>query len=219
MSDSPLRVLLADDHRILREGLRALLDREADIECVGEAADGRTVLSQVRQLQPDVLVTDIAMPGMNGLEAIRRLRAEAPQLHILVLSAHDEPRLVLACVEAGAGGYLLKDSGCTELAEAIRDVAQGRIHLAQPLVGLFVEQYRARLNGEPLKAAASPLTPREREMVQLFSEGHSTSQIAERLHLSVKTVATHRENILHKLNIRGVAEMTRYALREGLSTL
>lgn len=219
MNDSPLRVLLADDHRILREGLKALLAREADIECVGEAADGRTLLSQARQLQPDVLVTDIAMPGMNGLEAIRRLRAEAPQLRILVLSAHDEPRLVLACVEAGASGYLLKDSGCAELAEAIRDVAQGRIHLAQPLVGLFVEQYRARLNGEPLKAAASPLTPREREMVQLFSEGHSTSQIAERLHLSVKTVATHRENILHKLNIRGVAEMTRYALREGLSTL
>jgi DNA-binding NarL/FixJ family response regulator len=164
-------------------------------------------------------VTNIAMPGLNGLEAIRRLRVDAPQLRILVLSAHDEPRLVLACIEAGASGYLLKDSGCAELAEAIRDVANGRIHLAQRLVGLFVEQYRARLDGEPLKAAASPLTPRERELVQLFSEGHSTSEIAERLHLSVKTVATHRENILHKLNIRGVAEMTRYALREGLSTL
>jgi DNA-binding NarL/FixJ family response regulator len=217
--EAPVRVLLADDHRILREGLKALLARESDLECVGEAADGRVLLTQVRQLQPDVLVTDIAMPGLNGLEAIRRLRVDAPQLRILVLSAHDEPRLVLACIEAGASGYLLKDSGCAELAEAIRDVANGRIHLAQRLVGLFVEQYRARLDGEPLKAAASPLTPRERELVQLFSEGHSTSEIAERLHLSVKTVATHRENILHKLNIRGVAEMTRYALREGLSTL
>lgn len=219
MTPTSVRVLLADDHRILREGVKALLARESDIDCIGEAADGRTLLTQVRQLQPDVLVTDIAMPGLNGLEAIRRLRVDAPQLRILVLSAHDEPRLVLACIEAGASGYLLKDTGCTELAEAIRDVAQGRIHLAQPLVGLFVEQYRARLEGEPLRAAASPLTPRERELVQLFSEGHSTSEIAERLHLSVKTVATHRENILHKLNIRGVAEMTRYALREGLSTL
>ena len=212
-----IRVLLADDHRILREGLRALLDREPGIECVGEAVDGQAALVLARQLQPDVLVSDIAMPGLNGVELIRRLRSELPQLRLLVLSAHDEERLVLAAMEAGASGYLLKDSAGTELVEAIRSVAAGRIQLAQALVGIFVQQFRHR--GQAAPASSSPLTPREREMVQLFSEGHSTSAIAERLHLSVKTVATHRENILHKLRISGVAEMTRYALREGLSTL
>jgi len=215
---NPIRVLLADDHRILREGLRALLDREPGIECVGEAVDGQAALVLARQLQPDVLVSDIAMPGLNGVELIRRLRSEQPQLRLLVLSAHDEERLVLAAMEAGASGYLLKDSAGSELAEAIRSVAAGRIQLAQALVGIFVQQFRHR--GQAAAASgSSPLTPREREMVQLFSEGHSTSAIAQRLHLSVKTVATHRENILHKLQISGVAEMTRYALREGLSTL
>jgi DNA-binding NarL/FixJ family response regulator len=219
----PIRVLLADDHRILREGLRSLLAQEPGMECVGEAIDGNAAIQLARQLQPDVLVTDIAMPGLNGIEAIRRLRTEMPQLRVLVLSAHDEERLVLAAMEAGACGYLLKDSAGTELVAAIEQVALGRIHLASPLVGMFVKQYRARQeggrSGEALKPASSPLTPRERELVQLFSEGHSTSDIAERLHLSVKTVATHRENILHKLRIGGVAEMTRYALREGITSL
>jgi DNA-binding NarL/FixJ family response regulator len=215
-----IRVLLADDHRILREGLRALLLREGGFDCVGEAVDGPAALVLARQHRPDVLVTDIAMPGLNGVELIRRLHAELPELRVLVLSAHDEERLVLAAMEAGASGYLLKDSAGAELAEAIRAIAQGRIHLAQPLVGIFVQQFRHRQEGgSATRPAGSPLTPREREMVQLFSEGHSTSAIAERLHLSVKTVATHRENILHKLGISGVAEMTRYALREGLSSL
>lgn len=214
-----IRIVLADDHRLFREGLMSMLAREADIECVAEALDGQAALKLCRQHQPDLLVTDIAMPGLNGLEALRRLRSEMPEMRVLVLSAHDDERLVLAAMEAGANGYVLKDCAGSELAAAVRTVAAGRIHLAGALAGIFVRQFRGQQGITVQKAPGSALTPREREMVQLFSEGHTTSDIAARLHLSVKTVATHRENILHKLQISGVAEMTRYALREGLSSL
>lgn len=214
-----IRIVIADDHRLFREGLMSMLAREGDIHCVAEAVDGLAAVKLCRQHGPDVLVTDIAMPGLNGLEALRRLRGEMPDLRVLVLSAHDDERLVLAAMEAGANGYVLKDCAGSELAEAVRTVATGRIHLAGPLVGIFVRQFRGQGQAPVPKAPGSALTPREREMVQLFSEGHTTSDIAVRLHLSVKTVATHRENILHKLHIGGVAEMTRYALREGISSL
>jgi len=213
-----IRIVLADDHRILRDGLSALLKREPGFEVVGEAQDGQGAVRLACELAPDVLVTDLAMPGMNGFEAIRRVRAEAPSVQVLCLSVHDEDRMVLAGIDAGAAGYVLKDSSFEELTQAIRKVMARQIYLSPGLVGVFVEGYRTR-GAAVAGSAFSQLTAREREVVQLFSEGHSTSQIAEQLHLSAKTVATHRENVLHKLHIEGIAELTRYAIREGLSSL
>ncbi len=213
-----IRIVLADDHRIMRDGLAALLKREQGFELVGEAHDGLGAIRLARELAPDVLVTDLAMPGMNGIEAIRRVRAEAPTVQVLCLSVHDEDRMVLAGIDAGAAGYVLKDSSFEELSQAIRKVMARQIYLSPSLVGVFVEGYRTR-GAAVAGGAFSQLTAREREIVQLFSEGHSTSQIAEQLHLSAKTVATHRENVLHKLHIESIAELTRYAIREGLSSL
>jgi DNA-binding NarL/FixJ family response regulator len=213
------RVLLADDHRIVRDGLALLIEREPDMTLVATACDGPSMVRAVRQHQPDVLVTDISMPGLNGIDAVRRVRGEHPHMPVLCLSVHDEDRLVLAMIEAGASGYVLKDSSFEELAEGVRQVAAGRIYISASLSGVMVREMRNRRTGTAPVAGPTPLTPRERELVQLFSEGYTTNEIAERLHVSPKTVATHRENVLHKLQMRGVAELTRYALREGLSTL
>jgi DNA-binding NarL/FixJ family response regulator len=213
-----IRIVLADDHRLVREGLRALLSRDPAFELLGQAEDGLEAIRLVTQLQPDVLVTDLSMPGLNGIEAIRRVRAELPSVRVLCLSVHDEDRMVLAGIDAGAAGYVLKDSSYDDLALAIRKVMQGQIFVSPGLVGVFVEGYRSRGAATP-STAFSQLTAREREIVQLLSEGHSTNEIAEQLHLSPKTVATHRENVQHKLNIESIAELTRYAIREGLSPL
>jgi DNA-binding NarL/FixJ family response regulator len=211
-------VVLADDHRILREGLAALMSREPDLDLVATAEDGPGMLRQVRTHMPDVLVTDLSMPGLNGIDAVQRLRAELPQVQVLCLSVHDEDRLVLAMIEAGASGYVLKDGSFDELALALRQVMLGRIYISPALSGVMVREMRRRKTG-PAMVESPTLTARERQLVQLFSEGYTTNEIAEQLHVSPKTVATHRENVLHKLQLRGVAELTRYALREGLSSL
>jgi DNA-binding NarL/FixJ family response regulator len=158
------------------------------------------------------------MPGLNGIDAVQRLRAELPQVQVLCLSVHDEDRLVLAMIEAGASGYVLKDGSFDELALALRQVMLGRIYISPALSGVMVREMRRRKTG-PAMVESPTLTARERQLVQLFSEGYTTNEIAEQLHVSPKTVATHRENVLHKLQLRGVAELTRYALREGLSSL
>jgi DNA-binding NarL/FixJ family response regulator len=213
-------VVIADDHRLVREGLRALLqDDAADFEVLGEACDGLAALRVARELRPDVLVADVSMPGLNGIELVRQLREELPTARVLSLSVHDEERLVLAMIEAGAAGYVLKDASFDELRTAIREVMAGRVYLSPSLLGIFVSQFRSRGKGSAALPAGEGLTPRERELVQLFSEGFSTAEIAERLHVSTKTVATHRENIMGKLQIDGIAELTRYALREGISSL
>ncbi len=213
-----IRIVLADDHKIVRAGLAALLQQESDFELVGEAEDGLSAVKLARQLNPDVLVTDIAMPGMNGIEAIRRMQAEAPEVRGICLSVHNDNRMVLAVIDAGAMGYVMKDCSFDELVQAIRKVMSNQIYLSPQLVGIVVEKYRNR-NQASQTDAFSLLTPRERELVQLFSEGYSTNQISDRLSVSTKTVATHRQHILQKLGINGIAELTRYALREGLSTL
>jgi len=211
-------VVLADDHRILREGLAALMSREPDLDLVATAEDGPSMLRQVRTHVPHVLVTDLSMPGLNGIDAVQRLRVELPQVQVLCLSVHDEDRLVLAMIEAGASGYVLKDGSFDELALAVRQVMLGRIYISPALSGVMVREVRRRKTG-PAMVESPTLTARERQLVQLFSEGYTTNEIAEQLHVSPKTVATHRENVLHKLQLRGVAELTRYALREGLSSL
>jgi DNA-binding NarL/FixJ family response regulator len=213
------RVVLADDHRIVRDGLRALLQKEPGFEMVGEAEDGVGALELARKLAPDVLLVDISMPRMNGIETVRRLRAELPEIRILCLSVRNEEQLVLAMIEAGAAGYVLKESSFQELITAIRQVMAGNIYISSALVGIFVAHYRAHADRSAANPVFAPLTARERELVQLFSEGYSTAEIALQLHVSKKTVATHRENIQQKLRITGIAEMTRYALREGLSSL
>lgn len=216
---SNIKIVLADDHRIVREGLGALLRQQPDFELVGEAEDGLAAVKLARTLQPDVVVTDISMPGLNGVEAVRRIHLEEPGVKVLCLSVHDETAMVLSVIDAGAAGYVLKDASFEELVRAIRQVMTHRIYLSPALVGIFVEKYRTRESPEPLAVAASPLTAREREVVQLFSEGYSSNEIAARLNVSAKTVASHREHILAKLRIRSIAELTRYAIREGLTSL
>ena len=213
-----IRIVLADDHRIVRDGLCALLAREKDIELIGQADDGLGAVRLARELRPDIVVTDVSMPGLNGVEATRRIRADEPSVRVLCLSVHAESRMVLAVLEAGASGYVLKDCSYDELALAIRKAMADQIHLSAELVGLVVKEVRSR--GQPQVAGGTAaLTPREREMVQLLSEGLSTQQIADRLHVSIKTVATHREHVMQKLDISSLAELTRYALCEGLSSL
>jgi DNA-binding NarL/FixJ family response regulator len=216
---STIKIVLADDHSIVREGLSALLRQQPDFELVGEAEDGLAAVKLASTLQPDVVVTDISMPGLNGVEAVRRIHLEEPGVKVLCLSVHDETAMVLSVIDAGAVGYVLKDASFEELVRAIRQVMTHRIYLSPALVGIFVEKYRTRDSLEPLVAAASPLTAREREVVQLFSEGYSSNEIATRLNVSAKTVASHREHILAKLRIRSIAELTRYAIREGLTSL
>lgn len=213
-----IRIVLADDHRIMRDGLCALLAREKDIELIGQADDGLGAVRLARELRPDIVVTDVSMPGLNGVEATRRIRTDDPSVRVLCLSVHAESRMVLAVLEAGASGYVLKDCSYDELALAIRKAMADQVHLSAELVGLVVKEVRGRGQSQAAGGTAA-LTPREREMVQLLSEGLSTQQIADRLHVSIKTVATHREHVMQKLDISSLAELTRYALCEGLSSL
>jgi DNA-binding NarL/FixJ family response regulator len=214
-----IRIVIADDHRMMRDGLVVLLRGQPDFEVVGEAQDGAELARLTRKLKPEIAVTDLSMAGLNGLEAIRRIRADEPDVKLLCLSVHAESRLVLAVLDAGASGYVLKECSFDELVLAIRQVVAGQVYLSAQLVGVVVQEYRARVTGGAPQDSASVLTPRERELVQLFSEGYSTNAIAERLYVSAKTVATHRQHILQKLHINSMAELTRYALREGLSSL
>jgi DNA-binding NarL/FixJ family response regulator len=213
-----IRVVLADDHRMMRDGLRALLERESEFNLVGFAEDGHGAVKLARELRPDVVVTDLAMPGLNGVDAIRRIRAADCNVRVLCLSMHSESQMVLAVLDAGASGYVVKDCSFEELAVAIRKVMANQVYLSADLVGIVVSEVRARGEQGP-RIQSTQLTPREREIVQLLSEGYLTQQIADRLHVSGKTVATHRENILRKLKLDGIAALTRYALREGLSSL
>lgn len=219
---APIRVVLADDHRLVRAGLCALLAAEPGLEVVGTASDGMEAVRMARELHPDVLVTDISMPGLNGVEAIRRIHAEEPGVRTVCLSMHDTSRMVLSALDAGARGYVLKEGPGEELGQAIRKVMANQVYLSAELVGVVVGEMRQR-HARPAERSserpAEALTPRERELVQLLSEGYSTAEVAERLHVSVKTVGTHREHVMHKLDMHSVAELTRYALREGLTSL
>jgi DNA-binding NarL/FixJ family response regulator len=213
-----IRVIVCDDHRIVREGLVALLEREPDIDVIAQARDGLELARLARQLNPDVVVTDMTMPGMNGIEVTRRIRSELPDCRVICLSVHDQTRQVLAALDAGASGYVLKDNSFDELARGIRCAMGNQLFLSVELIGTVLNARRtadAAVQTEP----AAGLTPREREIVQLFSEGYTTQAIADSLSVSIKTVATHRERVYQKLHIQGVAELTRYALREGLTSL
>ncbi|MDT8998193.1 response regulator transcription factor [Paucibacter sp. APW11] len=226
-----IQVIVADDHHIVREGLVALLEREHDIEVQAQARDGMELVRLAREHDPDVVLVDVAMPCMNGIEAMRRLRAEPMRCKMICLSVHAEPQQVAAALDAGASGYVLKENSFDELARGVRRVMANQLFLSGELVGeMLLGRLQSRSHGGspdgsgPGRASATGsaltrLTPREREMVQLFSEGYTAQEIATQLHLSAKTVATHREHVFAKLQIQGIAELTRFALREGLSSL
>lgn len=212
------RVLLADDHTIVREGLRVLINALPGVEVVAETADGRATVDVARQLCPDVVVMDLAMPVLNGVDATRQIVASCPGVRVIALSMHSSRKFVLESLRAGASGYVPKESAFEELARAIEAVAAGQTYLSPRIAGLVVEDRIAPAGSTPPSAFAV-LTPREREVLQLLAEGHTTKGIAASLGLSAKTVESHRRQIMHKLDLHSVAEITKYAVREGLTQL
>ncbi len=212
-----IRILLADDHKIVRQGLRTLLEKEPDMEVVAEAEEGRMAVRLARKLAPQVVIMDVGMPDLNGIEATRQVLADTPGLKVIALSMHSDRRFVVNMLKAGASGYLLKDSAFEELAAAIRVVMLNKTYLSPGVSDIVIKDYVQGPRED--SSVFSVLTPREREVLQLMAEGKSTKQIADCLHVSVKTIETHRQQIMTKLGIHSVAELTKYAVREGLSSL
>ena len=213
-----IKVLLADDHKIVRDGLRTLLEKHADIAVLGEAEDGREALQLAGKLSPDLVVMDIAMPELNGIEATRQILSEHPGIKIVALSMHSDKRFVSEMLKAGASAYLLKDCAFEELITAIRTIMKGKIYLSPGIAGVVLADYiRSDRKSEP--SVFSQLSDREREVLQLMAEGKTTKEVAAHLNVSIKTVETHRTNIMTKLDIHSIAELTKYAVREGLTSL
>jgi len=212
-----LRVLLVDDHELMRQGLRSILEREDDVEVVGEAASGRAALELARALTPDVVVMDVAMQDQNGIEATRQIRAACPNVKVLALSSHSDARYVTAMLDAGACGYVLKANAYDDLRRALDAARRGRSYLCADVTDAVVGASRAA-SSVPASSRA-PLSGREREVLQLLAEGLSSPQIGERLFVATSTVETHRRNIARKLGIHSVADLTKYAIREGLTSL
>ncbi|NLT22368.1 MAG: response regulator transcription factor [Syntrophorhabdus sp.] len=213
-----IRIVVADDHKIMREGLKALIDKQPDMEVAAEAQDGLTATKLARKLLPHVIIMDIGMPEMNGIDATREIVAENKDIKIIALSMHSDRRFVLEMLKAGASGYLLKDSAFEELVTAVHTVMTGQSYLSPRITDIVVKEYLHNLPRNE-SSAFTILTQREREVLQHLAEGKSTKQIASTLNLSVKTVETHRQQIMDKLQIRSVAELTKYAIREGITSL
>jgi DNA-binding NarL/FixJ family response regulator len=213
-----IKILLADDHKITRQGLRSLLEKEPDMEVVAEAEEGRTTVRLAREHLPDVVVMDVSMPDLNGMEATRQIRAELPNVKVIALSMHSDNLFVSEMLKSGASGYLLKDCAFEELARAIHVVVNGKTYLSPAISGVVVDEYLHHLT-KTESPGSKVLTDREREVLQLIAEGNSTKQVALKLHISVKTVETHRRQIMSKLNIHTIAELTKYAIRQGLTSL
>jgi DNA-binding NarL/FixJ family response regulator len=212
-----VRVLLVDDHEIMREGMCALLRKCEDIEVAGQAADGRVAVELVNELHPDVVIMDIGMPNLNGIDAARQMIEFHPELKILALSTHSEGNIVAKMIKAGAAGYMLKESAFSELKDGIATMLEGRTFLCSRISKIVFSDYITMITN-PKWADNDGLSSREREVLQLVAEGHTTKEIAKMLKLSPKTVDSHREHIMEKLSIRNIAGLTKYALREGLTT-
>jgi len=213
-----IRVLLAEEHAIVREGLRSLLEKQPDMEIVCEAEDGRMAVERARELLPDVVIMDIAMPDLNGIEATRQIINEFPQIKVIALSVHSNRRFVADMLRAGAAGYVLKECPLDELVQAIRAVAAGESYLSSRITGVVVEDYKKCLASVD-DSQLSTLTSREREVLQLVALGKSTKQIASELHVSTKTVEAHRRKIMGKLNAHTIADLVKIAIIENLIAL
>ena len=213
-----ITILLADDHKIMREGLRSLIEKQPDMKVVGEAEDGRTTLQLAEKLKPDIIIMDITMPDLNGIEATRQIHSHCPKARVIALSMHSDRLLVAEMFKAGASGYLLKDCAFSDLARAVNCVNKGQVYLSPGITGVVVDGYVHHLL-EPSSSILASLTPREREVLQLLAEGKSTKEIAFSLRVSMKTVETHRRKLMDKLKADSIAEVTRYAIREGLTPL
>ena len=212
-----MRVLLADDHQILRQGLRTLLEREPDVRVVGEATDGREAVAQAAALRPDVVVMDLSMPGLNGIEATRRIVAAQPKTKVVGLSMHADRQYVRAMFEVGAAGYLLKNSAYEELLSALRVVVGGRPFVSPAIADVVLDALR--VGAREAAAAPAELTAREREVLQLLAEGHTSKEIAAQMCIALSTVETYRRHIMIKLDLHSIAELTRYAIRRGLTSV
>jgi two-component system, NarL family, response regulator NreC len=211
-----IRILLADDHTVVRDGLRALLEKQPDMTVVGEAADGRDSVRLAEEQLPDVVVMDIAMPNMNGIEATRRILAANPRTNVVMLSMHQDESYVLRSLKAGAKGYLLKDSLRSDVIEAIRTVSQGRSFMTRKVSRILQEDYIRQMERRGLEDSYDLLTDREREILQLVAEGKTNKDVATFLNISLTTVETHRTHILQKLGLHSVPELILYAVRKGI---
>jgi DNA-binding NarL/FixJ family response regulator len=213
-----IRILLADDHGIIREGLRALLAKQNGMEVVAEADNGRSAVQLAKKLHPTVAVIDVSMPDLNGFEATRQIVASVPGVKVLALSMHSDKRYVSEMLKAGASGYLLKDCAFEEVSHAIAAVLRGEVYLSPRIVGVVIADYLNQSAGQETTPDAA-LSAREREVLQLIAEGRTTKQIAVSLNVSPKTIETHRHQIMEKLDMHSVAELTKYAIRQGLTSL
>jgi len=213
-----IKILIVDDHQLTREGIRSMLEQENDMKVLGEAEDGRSDARMARELVPDIILMDVCMPDMNGIVATSLIRSEFPKIKVIALSMLDDKRFVSNMLRAGASGYLIKDCSFNELTGAIRRVMKNRTYLSPGIMDVVVTDYV-----RPPADADSPYSPnlsiREKEVLQLVAEGHSTAQIANSLHVSVKTIESHRQRLMEKLNTKGIAGLTKYAIREGLTSV
>jgi DNA-binding NarL/FixJ family response regulator len=211
-----IRVLLADDHKLIRAGLRLVVDQQPDLKVVGEADDGRQAVELTKSLKPDVVVMDIGMPNLNGIEAVRQIREIRPSAAVVMLSMHSDEGYVLRALGAGARAYLLKDSATTDLVQAIHAVVEGKSFFSPAVSQVLLQDYMRKLRRSGAEDSYDLLSPREREVLQLVAEGKSNKEVSNLLNISVYTVETHRAKIMQKLNLKGVPELILYAVRKGI---
>ena len=211
-----IKVLLAEDHTIVRKGIRSLLDNEADIQVVGEAENGYDAVAKTEELLPDVVLMDYTMPILNGLEATRQIRKRFPDVKVVILTMHADEEYIFQFLQAGASGYLVKQTAPKELVSAIQAVHQGESYLSPPVSKVVIEELLRQTLSEQPEDSYEKLTDREREVLQLIAEGFASKDIADQLHISLKTVGVHRTNLMNKLDIHTVPELVRYAIRKGV---
>jgi two-component system response regulator NreC len=211
-----IRVLIADDHTIVREGIRMILTAQPDIEVVGEAANGQEAIDLTRKLRPDVVVMDISMPGVSGINATKAIKAEMPEVNVLALTMHEDETYVFQLLKAGASGYVLKRGAASDLVNAVRAASKGEAFLYPSVAKAVVQDYLQRVEAGEERERWDGLTQREREILKLIAEGYTNQEIAQKLYISVKTVQTHRAHILEKLGLHDRTELVRYAIRKGL---
>ncbi len=212
-----IKIIVADDHKIIREGLRSMLDKVDGMTVVGDASNGRKAVNLTRKLKPHVVIMDITMPELNGVDAARQILDELPGTKIIALSMHSDRRFVMEMFKAGVSGYLLKDCAFDELSRAIKSVLNNQTYVSPAIAGIVIEDYVGNISNDYIPC--NELTNREREVLQLIAEGMTTKEISFQLNVSIKTVETHRRKIMKKLNIHSIAELTKAAIRQGLTSL